>query len=90
MDDLKGTASYIPGNLDRTPDSNAKVLDGATGSPEYDVIILGAGMSGVYMGYRMRELGFKYKVIEAGSAVGGTWYWNRYAFPLKNSCVNAL
>ena len=85
MDDLKGTASYIPDKLDHTPESSAQVHDGAAGSPEYDVIIIGAGMSGVYMGYRMRELGFKYKVVEAGSAVGGTWFWNRYSMANFNS-----
>jgi len=44
----------------------------------YDVVIVGAGMSGIYSLYRMRELGLRVKVLEAGSDVGGTWYWNRY------------
>ena len=45
---------------------------------KYDVIIVGAGISGMYMLYRMRELGLSARVIEAGGDVGGTWYWNRY------------
>ena len=45
---------------------------------DYDVIIIGAGMSGVYQLYRIRELGMRVKVLEAGTGVGGTWYWNRY------------
>ena len=45
---------------------------------EFDVIIVGAGISGMYMLYRMRNLGLSASVIEAGSGVGGTWYWNRY------------
>ena len=45
---------------------------------EFDVIIVGAGISGMYMLYRMRKLGLSARVIEAGSGVGGTWYWNRY------------
>lgn len=44
----------------------------------FDVIIVGAGISGMYMLYRMRKLGLSARVIEAGSGLGGTWYWNRY------------
>jgi cation diffusion facilitator CzcD-associated flavoprotein CzcO len=45
---------------------------------EYDAIIIGAGMSGLYQLYRLRELGMNVRVLEAGTGVGGTWYWNRY------------
>jgi cation diffusion facilitator CzcD-associated flavoprotein CzcO len=45
---------------------------------DYDVIIIGAGMSGLYQLYRARELGLKVRVFETGTEVGGTWYWNRY------------
>ena len=45
---------------------------------DYDVIIIGAGMSGMYQLYRARELGLKARVFETGTNVGGTWYWNRY------------
>ncbi len=43
-----------------------------------DVVIVGAGISGIYMLYRMRELGVSVRVIEMASDVGGTWYWNCY------------
>ena len=43
-----------------------------------DIVIVGAGFAGMYMLHRARQLGFGAKVIEAGSGVGGTWYWNRY------------
>ena len=43
-----------------------------------DVVIVGAGFAGMYMLHRLRGLGFKARVFEAGSGVGGTWYWNRY------------
>lgn len=43
-----------------------------------DAIIIGAGLSGMYQLYRLRELGLRVRVFEAGSDVGGTWYWNRY------------
>jgi cation diffusion facilitator CzcD-associated flavoprotein CzcO len=45
---------------------------------DYDAIIVGAGISGLYQLLRLRELGFKVRVFEAGTGVGGTWYWNRY------------
>ena len=44
----------------------------------YDAIVIGAGVSGLYQLYRLRELGLSALVIEAGTGVGGTWYWNRY------------
>ena len=50
----------------------------ATTVAEYDAIIIGAGMSGLYQLYRLRELGLRVRVFETGTNVGGTWYWNRY------------
>ncbi len=46
--------------------------------PKYDVIIIGAGISGMYQLHRLRQLGLSVRVFEAGTGVGGTWYWNRY------------
>ncbi len=43
-----------------------------------DVLIIGAGFSGLYALYRLRKAGFRVKVLEAGADVGGTWFWNRY------------
>ncbi len=45
---------------------------------DYDAIIIGAGISGMYQLYRLRELGMRVRVFETGTGVGGTWYWNRY------------
>jgi cyclohexanone monooxygenase len=44
----------------------------------HDVIIVGAGFAGLYMLHRLRQMGFAARVLEQGSGVGGTWYWNRY------------
>ncbi|WP_223587950.1 flavin-containing monooxygenase [Neobacillus bataviensis] len=44
----------------------------------FDAVVVGAGFSGLYMLYRLREAGFSTRVFEAGEGVGGTWYWNRY------------
>ena len=43
-----------------------------------DVLIVGAGFSGMYMLYKLRELGFSARVFDTAAGVGGTWYWNRY------------
>ncbi|MGA8049741.1 MAG: NAD(P)/FAD-dependent oxidoreductase [Burkholderiales bacterium] len=43
-----------------------------------DVLVVGAGFAGLYMLHRARGLGLAARVLEAGSGVGGTWYWNRY------------
>jgi cation diffusion facilitator CzcD-associated flavoprotein CzcO len=51
---------------------------GATTIPDFDAIIIGAGLSGLYQLYRLREQGLRVRVFEAGTDVGGTWYWNRY------------
>jgi cation diffusion facilitator CzcD-associated flavoprotein CzcO len=45
---------------------------------DFDVIIIGAGISGMYQLIRLRELGLCAHVLEAGTDVGGVWYWNRY------------
>jgi len=50
----------------------------AAGDATYDAIVIGAGISGIYQLHRLRELGMKARVFEAGTDVGGTWYWNRY------------
>lgn len=43
-----------------------------------DVLVIGAGFGGMRMLWELRKLGLSAKVLEAGSDVGGTWYWNRY------------
>jgi len=45
---------------------------------EVDVVIVGAGFSGLYMLHRLRQLGMTARVFDNASDVGGTWYWNRY------------
>ena len=45
---------------------------------DYDAIVIGAGISGLYQLLKLREAGLKVRVFEAGTGVGGTWYWNRY------------
>ena len=55
----------------RTPMDTAR-------SAAVDVVIVGAGFSGLYLLHRLRALGLSCRVFERGAGVGGTWYWNRY------------
>jgi cation diffusion facilitator CzcD-associated flavoprotein CzcO len=60
--------------------AEARVDEGGS-SPltgDVDVLVVGAGVTGIYQLYRAREAGFSVALIEAGDGVGGTWYWNRY------------
>ena len=50
----------------------------AASSHHYDAIIIGAGFGGVRALYEMHKLGLSTRLFDAGSDVGGTWYWNRY------------
>jgi cation diffusion facilitator CzcD-associated flavoprotein CzcO len=45
---------------------------------DVDVLVVGAGITGIYQLYRAREAGFSVQLLEAGDGVGGTWFWNRY------------
>jgi cation diffusion facilitator CzcD-associated flavoprotein CzcO len=45
---------------------------------DFDVLVVGAGITGIYQLYRALDAGFSALLVEAGDGVGGTWYWNRY------------
>ena len=57
--------------------SHPAVTDSET-NVRLDAVVVGAGFAGLYMLHRLRGLGFSARVYEAGSGVGGTWFWNRY------------
>ena len=46
--------------------------------PNHDVIVIGAGVCGIYMLHRLLNLGLNVTLLEAADGAGGTWYWNRY------------
>lgn len=51
-----------------------------TSEPEVhlDVLVIGAGINGIYQLYRAREAGFTTALVDKAEGVGGTWFWNRY------------
>ena len=58
--------------------SSQQARPGTTPGLDFDTIVIGAGISGLYQLYRLREMRQRVRVFEAGTGVGGTWYWNRY------------
>lgn len=59
--------------------ANGSRTEVADGIEHHDLIVIGAGIAGLYMLYRARDvLGLDAIAFEAGAGVGGTWYWNRY------------
>jgi cation diffusion facilitator CzcD-associated flavoprotein CzcO len=61
-----------------TVTATGNAADVTSDKAELDVILIGAGISGMYELYLLRKAGLKVQVFEAGGDVGGTWYWNRY------------
>ena len=60
--------------MDELKTAGAPAADAA----QVDAVVIGAGFAGLYMLYRLRQLGLSARVFEAGDGVGGTWHWNRY------------
>ncbi|MGH7843126.1 MAG: flavin-containing monooxygenase, partial [Candidatus Binataceae bacterium] len=58
--------------LESTPAAVRQPVD------QFDVVIIGAGVTGLYQLYRIRQLGLSVRLYDDGSGVGGTWHWNRY------------
>ncbi len=44
----------------------------------FDAVVVGAGFAGLYQLHRLRQLGFKVRLLEAGAEIGGIWWWNCY------------
>jgi cation diffusion facilitator CzcD-associated flavoprotein CzcO len=47
-------------------------------TPDYEAVVIGAGVCGIYLAYRLKEMGTHFTVLERASDAGGTWHWNRY------------
>ena len=56
----------------------ARAGHSSSADTDYDVIVIGAGVAGVYQIKRLVDMGLKATVLDTAGDVGGTWYWNRY------------
>jgi cation diffusion facilitator CzcD-associated flavoprotein CzcO len=61
-----------------TADKEFSMSETQQKSAEVEAVIVGAGLSGLYMLHKLRQLGISARVFETGPDVGGTWYWNKY------------
>ena len=71
-------AEILPVGFEAIDWMNAQIEKHFNPVEEFDAVIVGAGFSGMYQLHKLREQGLNVRVFEAGSGVGGTWYWNRY------------
>src|SRR6266700_2908232 len=71
--EIGASAARPQDRFDREP-----VMSQEKKTSRLDVIVIGAGFAGLYALHRLRGDGYSVRVLEAGSAIGGTWYWNRY------------
>lgn len=88
MDFVVGTSvpdDYVPmmleelaldGHDQRAVKLERKLADGER--DEYHVMVIGAGLSGLVMGLRLKEMGVPFTIVEKNPELGGTWYENRY------------
>lgn len=60
--------------MSRSTEAPSKVAS----PPRFDAVVVGAGITGIYALHQFVDMGLNVKLVEAGSGVGGTWYWNRY------------
>ena len=49
-----------------------------TNEADFDAVVIGAGLSGMYQTYRLREMGYRVMGVEASDNIGGVWHHNRY------------
>lgn len=57
---------------------STSIPESGSTAEHFDVVVIGAGFSGMYALHRLRRQGRTVVCLEAGDGVGGTWYWNRY------------
>ncbi|MDF1720701.1 MAG: NAD(P)/FAD-dependent oxidoreductase [Minwuia sp.] len=60
------------------PDSNIAKSQSTEAQTDYEAIIIGAGVCGIYQMKRLKDLGVSATVLDSAGDLGGTWYWNRY------------
>jgi len=71
-------AEVLPAGFEAIDWMNTQIETHFKTVEEFDAVIVGAGFSGMYQLHKLRQMGLNVRVFEAGTGVGGTWYWNRY------------
>src|SRR5271154_6239652 len=66
----------LDGNDSRAPRWSRQVP--AAVREKFQVLVIGAGMSGLLQALRLKEAGIPFTVVEKNDSVGGTWYENNY------------
>ncbi len=61
-----------------TTDTETRPGGDAPATLEFDAVIIGAGVAGLYQLHQLREQGLRVRAYDAAGDVGGTWFWNRY------------
>ncbi|KAK0280507.1 hypothetical protein LTR35_008149 [Friedmanniomyces endolithicus] len=77
-DEVAVTAETAPSGAQVHESTKPAVREETEGIIESDVLVIGAGFSGITAIDRFRKLGMEVKCLESGSDFGGVWYWNRY------------
>src|SRR4029434_5169281 len=72
------TSSTVCASSARRSACSRRATAAAAAGTGFATLLTAPGMSALSQLYRLRELGQKVRVFEAGTGVGGTWYWNRY------------
>ena len=49
-----------------------------TKEADFDAVVIGAGLTGLYQTYRLREMGYRVLGVEGSDNIGGVWHHNRY------------
>lgn len=60
------------------PEGSAGDIGGVGAPLDYEAIVVGTGVAGIYQLYRLSQAGKRVLALEAGGGVGGVWWWNRY------------
>src|ERR1700760_1425943 len=71
---LRKRRGYVMANVDTAPGRAAE----GTAETDYEVVVIGAGVAGIYQIKRLLDLGVHALVLDANADLGGTWYMNRY------------
>ncbi|NNL84155.1 MAG: NAD(P)-binding domain-containing protein, partial [Myxococcales bacterium] len=69
---------YAPIIQVELPAAQSRVPDPVEVPEGFQVLVIGAGVSGMGAAIRLKQLGIPFTVVEKGTHVGGTWRDNRY------------